>query len=75
MAMISIPPLLAINLFETCGRDYDRVLETLRLSRGGRNLIDCGLDADIVWCAEQDRYEIVPELWRDPWEIRVGGTK
>ena len=64
--------LLAINLFESCGRDYDRVLETLRLSRGGRNLIECGLEADIAWCAEQDRFAIVPELKRDQWEIRVG---
>lgn len=64
--------LLAINLFENHGGDYDRVLETLRLSRGGRNLIECGLEADIVGCAEQDRFEIVPELFRDSWEIRVG---
>jgi phosphosulfolactate phosphohydrolase-like enzyme len=63
--------LLAINLFENCGRDYDRILETLRLSRGGRNLIECGLDADIAWCAKQDRFEIVPEFLRDRREIRV----
>jgi hypothetical protein len=47
----------------------------LRLSRVGRNLIECGLDTEIAWCAEQDRYEIVPELDRDRWEIRIpGGT-
>jgi 2-phosphosulfolactate phosphatase len=67
---------LAISLYESCGRDYDRghqerVLATLRHSRGGRNLTDCGLEADIVCCAEQDKFDIVPELSRDPWEIRV----
>jgi len=63
--------LLAISLFETCGRDYDRVLETLRQSRGGRNLIACGLESDIVHCAEQDRFAFVPELTRDAWEVRL----
>jgi 2-phosphosulfolactate phosphatase len=67
---------LAIGLYEWCGPDYDRgheerVLETLRKSRGGRNLIECSLEADIVTCAEQDKFDIVPELSRDPWEIRV----
>lgn len=63
--------LLAINLFENHGGDYDGVLESLQLSQGGRDLIECGLEADIVGCAEQDRFEIVPELFRDSWEIRV----
>jgi 2-phosphosulfolactate phosphatase len=62
---------LAMNLYETCGRDYDCVLETLRLSRGGRNLIECGLESDIAWCAVQDRFKLVPELDRERWEIRV----
>ena len=62
---------LAINLYENCGRDYDRVLATLRRSRGGRNLIECGLEADIDWCAEPDRFEFVPELDRECWEIRA----
>jgi 2-phosphosulfolactate phosphatase len=68
--------LLAISLFETCGRDYDRVLETLRNSRGGRNLIACGLESDIALCAEQDRFDFVPELVREAWEVRLpAGTK
>jgi 2-phosphosulfolactate phosphatase len=61
---------LAMNLFDSCGRDYDRLFETLRKSRGGRNLIECGLEADIVKCAEQDQFDIVPELDREVWEIR-----
>jgi 2-phosphosulfolactate phosphatase len=67
---------LALSLFASCGHNYDRayedrVLAILRQSRGGRNLIDCGLGADIAVCAEQDKFDIVPELSRDPWEIRV----
>jgi 2-phosphosulfolactate phosphatase len=67
---------LALILFESCGRDYDRVheervLATLRQSRGGQNLIECGLDADIVTCAEQDKFALVPELFVDDWEIRT----
>ncbi len=65
---------LAVNLYETCGRDYDRACDLLRASRGGRNLIDCGLDSDIADCADQDRFDIVPELHLGAWEIRSGQT-
>lgn len=65
---------LAVNLFETSGREYDRVLATLRASRGGRNLIGCGLEADIVACAEQDRFDMVPELLCGAWEIRAAAN-
>lgn len=61
---------LAMNLFDSCGRDYDRLLDLLRKSRGGRNLIECGLEADIIKCAEQDQFDIVPELDREMWKIR-----
>jgi 2-phosphosulfolactate phosphatase len=71
---------LALHLFASCGHNYDRayedrVLAILGRSRGGRNLIDCGLIADIAVCAEQDKFDIVPELSRDPWEIRVARKK
>ena len=71
---------LALSLFASCGHDYDRacedrVLAILRQSRGGRNLIDCGLAADIAVCAEQDKFDIVPELSRDPWQIHVARKK
>src|SRR5262245_7977597 len=65
---------LALSLFASCGHEYDRVhedrvLAILRQSRGGCNLIDCGLAADIAVCAEENKFDIVPELSRDPWEI------
>jgi 2-phosphosulfolactate phosphatase len=62
---------LAVNLYQSCGRDYDRTLQLLRSSRGGRNLIDCGLGADIDWCAKEDRFDIVPELFVADWQVRV----
>jgi len=67
---------LAMILFDSCGRDYDRVheervLATLRQSLGGKNLIECGLGADIVTCAEQDKFAVVPELFVHDWEIRA----
>jgi 2-phosphosulfolactate phosphatase len=69
---------LAMSLFASCGHEYDRVhgdrvLAILHQSRGGRNLIDCGLERDLADCAEVDKFDIVPELSRDPWEIRVAG--
>lgn len=67
---------LALSLFASCGHEYDRVhedrvLALLRQSRGGRNLIDCGLEADIAVCAEENKFDFVPELSREPREIRV----
>ena len=34
----------------------------LRDTPGGRNLLDIGLDRDLVDCAQIDRLDIVPEL-------------
>jgi 2-phosphosulfolactate phosphatase len=66
---------LALNLYETCGRDYDLALHVLRSSRGGRNLMDCGLGSDIAVCAKENRFAIVPELFGDSWEIRIAGNR
>ncbi len=66
---------LALNLYETCGRDYDLALGVLRASRGGRNLIGCGLASDIAVCAKEDQFAIVPELFSDSWEIRIAGNQ
>ncbi len=67
---------LALSLFASCGHEYDRahedrVLAILRQGRGGRNLIECGMEADIAVCAEENKFDIVPELSRAPREIRV----
>lgn len=65
---------LAISLYQSCGDHYDPRLAVLRNSRGGRNLIELGLAADIADAARLDLFNIVPELSRDPWEIHVAGS-
>jgi 2-phosphosulfolactate phosphatase len=66
---------MVLNLYQSCGQNCDRVLELLRSSRGGRNLIECGLDADIAWCAKEDRFYIVPELFQADWQVRVASLE
>lgn len=61
---------LALNLSETRGSHYDSYLSVLRESRGGRNLIEIGLERDIELVARWDVAELVPELVCDPWQIQ-----
>lgn len=60
---------LAVNLFETRATDYDRFLETLRDSRGGRHLIDLGFESDVDLAARWDVTPVVPEISGNPWQI------
>lgn len=53
---------LALN---AAARTPDRLLAALRESRGGRNLIHLGLDADITDCARIDSTTTVPTLTPD----------
>jgi 2-phosphosulfolactate phosphatase len=56
---------LAIHLSETRGSHYDSLLAVLRAGRGGRNLIEHGLDADMITAARWDVTSIVPEWLAD----------
>jgi phosphosulfolactate phosphohydrolase-like enzyme len=49
--------------------DPDRLAEKLRDSFGGRNLMQLGLDEDILAAARIDRFDIVPKL--DPQTMRI----
>ena len=49
----------------------ERLAEALRDTPGGRNLVELGLDADILAAARIDRFAIVPEL--DPATFRIRG--
>lgn len=49
----------------------ERLPIDLRNTPGGRNLIEIGLDQDIVDCAQIDRLSIVPELDVRNWRITV----
>jgi 2-phosphosulfolactate phosphatase len=42
----------------------------LRDTQGGRNLINIGLDKDLIDCAQIDRLNIIPELDVGEWRIR-----
>jgi 2-phosphosulfolactate phosphatase len=53
---------IAISLYETCADNPERFRNTLHTSRGGRNLHQLGLDADIDVAASWDVLPIVPEL-------------
>jgi 2-phosphosulfolactate phosphatase len=61
---------LALNLSETRASHYDPLLAVLRGGRGGRNLIENGLESDISVAARRDVADLVPELSREPWQIQ-----
>ncbi len=48
------------------------VHEALRLSKGGRNLIELGYEDDLALAAQVDRFMIVPEMRHDPPRLEVG---
>lgn len=62
---------LARGLYEAYGQSRRRFDEVLRGSRGGRNLIELGMQSDIETAGRWDVYNAVPELSRHPWEIRL----
>lgn len=62
---------LALAYFDTHNRTWDDFLRALRTSRGGRNLIDLGFDADIDRAGEWDLFDVVPELCRETRRIQA----
>jgi 2-phosphosulfolactate phosphatase len=51
------------------------LVDALRMSTGGQNLLELGYDRDIVAAAEVDRYSLVPELHRQPLRLEIGSVK
>lgn len=49
--------------------EHQQCHEVLAQSRGGRNLIRLGMQADLLLAAQLDQYDIVPELHLSIWEI------
>jgi hypothetical protein len=49
--------------------ERDVLGKKMRDTLGGRNLIEIGLDQDIVDCAQIDRLDVVPELAIRAWRI------
>lgn len=62
--------LLAEALYETRDDSRAEFLEVLYTSRGGRNLVELGYEADIERAAVWDLFDLVPELTHDLWQIR-----
>jgi 2-phosphosulfolactate phosphatase len=60
---------LAWDCFENHGRVLDGALA---IGRGGVRLHELGYDDDIKVAAEVDKFNLVPELRRDPLRIEVG---
>jgi 2-phosphosulfolactate phosphatase len=62
---------LAWDCFENHGRMLHAALE---LSGGGRRLRALGLGEDVRAAAEIDKFNLVPELKRDPLRVEVGAV-
>lgn len=64
--------LIALDAWRAARADLRQpaaLVDRLRSSRGGRNLIDIGHEHDIAIAADIDRFSIVPELSLDSWRI------
>lgn len=57
----------------SCTDSSQTLLAALRDSRGGRNLVELGYDADIVMAAEVDSLRVVPEVLRADDGLRIVG--
>jgi 2-phosphosulfolactate phosphatase len=58
-----------------CFENHGRLLQAgLELSQGGSHLRELGYQADIVAAAAIDKFNIVPEMKRDPLRIEVGAV-
>jgi 2-phosphosulfolactate phosphatase len=64
---------IAADAWRACTRDLtaNPLSRSLRASRGGRNLIEIGQENDIDLAAQMDRFDIVPELNLQTWQIRL----
>jgi 2-phosphosulfolactate phosphatase len=70
-----VSPLLGQALCATAGlsgRAEDRLLNFLRLTRGGSAILRLGLDADLATCAQVDTMDVVPVARGRPPVITAG---
>jgi 2-phosphosulfolactate phosphatase len=61
---------IAMDFSHANAENPPRLLEAIRRSQGGRNLIELGCDADIEFAANIDRFDIVPSYNAATEEIR-----
>jgi len=53
---------LAQQAWASHAREIGNLEQLLKAGRGGQNLLNLGLDADIAFCATMDRFDLVPSL-------------
>ena len=63
---------LCLEAWRSVTGSPDRLLEAMRSSRGGRNLVRLGLDADIEFCSRVDSLEVLPCFDPAAGEVRRG---
>jgi len=63
---------IAVDFSETNADNPPRLLDAVRASQGGRNLITLGFDADIQFAANIDRFSIVPIYDPNTGQITAG---
>lgn len=68
---IDVQTQMAIDYYLTHSATRDRLLETMRSSRGGANLLRLGYEADIDRAAEEDLFDVVPEWSRETRAITL----
>jgi 2-phosphosulfolactate phosphatase len=65
---------IAADAWRACCRDLgenDPLGRALRASRGGRNLLEIGMENDIAIAAEIDKFDLAPALDTKSWRVRV----
>lgn len=62
---------MAFELYLAHSHDEAHLVEALRESAGGRNLIELGYDSDIAWAAKRNRFNVVPAYDRGTGRIEV----
>lgn len=62
---IDVQTQMAIDYYRARSGNADRLLEAIRSSRGGGNLMRLGYSADIERAAEEDLFDVVPEWSRE----------
>jgi len=51
-----------------------QLLAAIEMSDGARGLLALGYDPDIRFASEVDRFDLVPELRRDPLRVETGAS-
>lgn len=65
---------IAMDFFRANSENHARLLEAVRQSRGGQNLVRLGFDEDIARCASLDLFSTVPEYDPTTNELTAAGN-